>query len=167
MTLKTFKSLSIAASFACIAPLTLIAPIASAGESCHCVKRVSSITTEKVGTVSVYRGPAVSYNYVAAERSRQNDERARMAKKERQADRRAREAQNSKIDRLEGKIDALSARTEQTKTRRNIYGYGRSYRGNNRFFGRNGFIGNSNFSGATVRLPNRGHRNAGKRRGGK
>lgn len=172
MTFMTFRTVSAKTILALavltgIASLVLIAPPASAGDLCQCGHNVSGITTEKVGTVSVYRGPAVSYDYAAAERARQNNIRSERARKTRQANARAQAVQNAKIDRLEGKIDALSARTEQKQTRRNIYGYGRSYRGNNRFFGRNGFRGNSNFSGATVSLPNRGRRYGGRRGPGK
>ena len=167
MTFMTIRTVFASAVLTSTASLVLIAPTANAGDICHCGNNVSGITTEKVGTVSVYRGPAVSYNYAAAERTRQNNIRAERARKTRQANAKARAVQNSKIDRLEGKIDALSARTEQKQTRRNIYGYGRSYRGNNRFFGRNGFRGNSNFSGATVSLPNRGRRNSNRKGAGK
>ena len=66
MTFKTLKTITFTAAMTCAASFVLIAPSASAGNMCHCNNNASGITKEKVGTVSVYRGPAVSYNYGAA-----------------------------------------------------------------------------------------------------
>jgi|GEM_PF-3375412 len=169
MTFKTLKSVSCAVG---LASFIFFVPTALAGEMCHCTQaghghavNGTAISTERVGNVTVYRGPSVSYDYAGATRARQNNERSKQAQKARRAQSRTLSAQAAQINRLEGKVDALSAQPKKQQTLSSIYGYGRTYRGNNRFFGRNGFIGNSNFSGATVQLPNRSRGRRGLRRG--
>jgi len=60
-------------------------------------------------------------------------------------------AQNSEIAALRTQVSQLG-KQRNTRSRRRVY------YGNPRFFGRNGFAGNRNFSGATVQLPRRRHR---------
>jgi len=66
-------------------------------------------------------------------------------------------AQKKSIANLETRLTKVEA--QKTRTRKRGSRYNRSYYGNPRFFGRNGFRGNTNFAGATVQTnlpPRRG-----------
>ncbi len=146
--LKPASTLKLSLAGLCLAASVLVfAPNAEAGNACACG---TTVTPQRFEGVTVYRGPATAYDYKRSERKRMHEERLQRADKARQAKIRSKARQNAKLDRIETKVDALSQKS--TKSTRNTGRFGRSYRGNSRFFGRNGFIGNSNFSGATIPL---------------
>lgn len=128
----------------------------SASHHHHAVKSVhvtpNAMSVSKTGSVTIYRGSAAKPDLRAI--AAINARKAQVEIDEARAtDAAARQS------RIEDRLDAIEAAqikqtraTQRSERRRNPYGYGRTYRGNNRFFGRNGFIGNSNFSGASVQL---------------
>lgn len=100
--------------------------------------------------VTVYRGQpsAETYRAHAALQQAHKSRKAKSAiKAEFAAQRRAIRAQTKAVQSLERKVDRLADRQQESRKRPR---YGRSYYGNPRFFGPNGFVGNRNFSGATV-----------------
>ena len=122
----------------------------------HAVKSVhvtpNAMSVSRTGGVTIYRGSAAKPDLraIAALSAR----KAKIERAEAQA-----KVTAARQSRIEDRLDAIETAqreqtraTERSKRRSNPYGYGRTYRGNNRFFGRNGFIGNSNFSGASVQL---------------
>lgn len=110
--------------------------------------------------VTVYRAQPSQDNaaYVASlhqayvQREQKADLKRKIYKQQRQIS-----AQKKSIAALETRLTKVEA--QKTTTQRPTRRYGKSYYGNPRFFGRNGFRGNSNFSGATVQTnlpPRRG-----------
>lgn len=125
--------------------------------NCNCAPATfvtpNGMTMQRAGSVTIYRGsnPTPDFAAIAARKA----EKARIERAEQQADeaRRQTRATEARLERIEAeqarlREDQRAERRENINTR--LYGYGRSYRGNNRFFGRNGFIGNRNFSGGSA-----------------
>lgn len=111
--------------------------------------------------VTVYRAQPSQENaaYVAnlhqqyVQRQQKADLKRKIYKQQRQI-----AAQKKSIAALETRLTKVEAQ-KTTHTRQRRSRYNRSYYGNPRFFGPNGFRGNSNFSGATVKTnlpPRRG-----------
>ena len=112
----------------------------------------SAYTAQSQNGVTVYRGQYPDRNFqVMAALQNQHRQRAEHAALKSQLARQERDlaAQKQDISALQTRLDTREEKTAPRKRSR----YGRKYSGNNRFFGRNGFIGNSNFSGATQPLP--------------
>lgn len=134
----------------------------------HALKTISvtpnSMSIAREAGVMVYRGSSAKPNYAAASLV-QAQKRADEALAKAQARERRLEARrvDERLSRIDDRLDDIQS-AQRAAPRRNRYGYGRSYRGNNRFFGRNGFAGNSNFSGASVALlrPRRARRSKSK-----
>ena len=104
--------------------------------------------------VTIYRGQTSKRNYHVMTSLQQGAhlraEQARLKSRLAIQDRKIAQQQRS-IAELKAQQRQLAAQSKPKRRPR----YGRSYSGNNPFFGRNGFIGNSNFSGATQVLPRR------------
>lgn len=160
------RSLIIAAA---ISALPQAAMAGSQHNDCNCAPAAyvtpNGMTMQRAGSVTIYRGsnPTPDFSAIAARKA----EDARIDRQEQQAAeaRRQARATNARLDRIEAEQAELRVEQRVERQRninRRLYGYGRSYRGNNRFFGRNGFIGNSNFSGASV-VVSRGVRRGGKK----
>ncbi len=112
-------------------------------------------TVQQEGTVKVYRGKPAQISPYAVRNCKKRQYKAEQARAQQlqvQAQNREIDRQAAEIRALKHDIDHLEERLERPRPR-----YGRSYYGNPRFFGVNGFIGNRNFAGATVRLPKRRH----------
>lgn len=111
-------------------------------------KAASSMTTSCQSGVTVYRGQPVQYNYAAMQRVSHDQKMAVQASQleaQLRKQKRKLKSQKKMIAELEERIDGL----EEKPRRRGRYN--RVYYGNSRFFGRNGFVGNGNFSGASPR----------------
>lgn len=135
----------------CFSPLVFSASAqaSSTAHSCNCT---SGITVQQAGSVTIYRGPSVSYDYRAADRARQAKRQEDLLAKQQRLQNRKAQAQAERIAKLEGRVEGLEARAEDRQRPRRRSG--RTFIGNPRFFGRNGFLGNSNFSGGSVQLSN-------------
>jgi len=140
---------------AALASLTM-APMAFAGHN----GSQSAYTVAHEKGVTVYRGHIAQPNYQAithrralTQQAQQKAEALALHNKQQQA----LAAQIKTLQALEGRINTLEHTRQRPRTR-SRYGYGRSYYGNPRFFGTNGFIGNSNFSGATIQLGGHSYR---------
>lgn len=124
-------------------------PVAQAGScphSAHCYSVESG--------VNVFRGqhaPVVSQDAIRleAERARQAQAARELAEVRRLTA--AVQQQNNEIAALRNEVSQANQRNTRRQRRRVYYG-------NPAFFGRNGFIGNRFFSGATVPLPPRPRR---------
>jgi len=125
------------------------------GHSACQTKTASSMTTSCQRGVTVYRGQPVQYNYAAIQRASDNKKLAAQASelqvRLRQQKRRLK-SQERMIAELEDRIDDLEEPPRRGR-------YDQVYYGTPRFFGRNGFIGNGNFSGATTRARRNRRRN--------
>ncbi len=103
------------------------------------------------GAVKIYRGdvPTVSqaaiHNDFQAEKAKAKTKRLQAKMR---AQKRALREQQVELDRLEHKIEHLEDKLDRPRPR-----YGRSYYGNPRFFGVNGFVGNRFHSGGTIVRP--------------
>ncbi len=106
--------------------------------------------------VTVYRGthPAINFEILAARQKAQETMRETAALQRKiSQQKRDLAAQSRRIEALEQQ--ALRPAVQKPKRRSR---YGRSYYGNNRFFGPNGFAGNRFYSGASPQLPVRAPR---------
>ena len=107
----------------------------------------SGYSKTQEGSVAIYRGhaPAVSERAKDAYYHRKNaEEKNRRLKAKLQMQKRELRDQQAELQRLERQVERLEDRVDRRPR------YGRSYYGNNRFFGVNGFVGNRFYSGATV-----------------
>lgn len=128
--------------------LCAAAPLAMANGS-HCCASSPKMTISAKHGVTIYRpAPLVD---VRAARAQALAEAKIDARTQEAAALRAIAAQNTAAleSRLAG-IEATQRQILQAQSQRRAPRTRRVFLGNPRFFGRNGFIGNSNFSGATV-----------------
>ena len=112
----------------------------------------NSMAVSREAGVMVYRGSSSRPDFVALNAAKAQREAVQARAKEQ---RRQQQAQTRRIDErlkeIEDKLDNIQLSESAAPSGRR-----RSFRGNPRFFGQNGFTGNSNFSGATVSLRGRG-----------
>ena len=107
----------------------------------------SGYSASQEGAVTVYRGNVaqVSDRALDAHYHRKNaEEKNRRLKAKLRAQKRDIREQKTELARLQRQVERLEDRADRRPR------YGRSYYGNNRFFGVNGFVGNRFYSGATV-----------------
>ena len=111
------------------------------------VAHAGGYSVSNEGQVAVYRGHAPTvdpYALQAYYHQQEADEKARRLKAKIRVQKRELRQQAEELERLA----ARTARLEEQARRRPRYG--RSYYGNSRFFGVNGFVGNRFYSGGTV-----------------
>jgi hypothetical protein len=148
MTQFTIKPLKISAALAATLGLAMIAaPSAAAAE--HCCHRSHNVAVSTQHGISVHR-PGALIDRSAMQKLAVSRAKRDAAKTRARRDAADRAALTSRLERIETQNAQILASQRQNQRapqirRRNVYS------GNPPFFGPNGFIGNSNFSGALSR----------------
>ena len=108
-------------------------------------------TQEKGVTVYRRTHPELNFEVLAARQRAMEHmhEKAAFERKVRQ--------QKRELAALQSHIQLLETQQPNVQKPKRRSRYGRSYYGNNRFFGPNGFVGNRHFSGASPQLPVQPH----------